>query len=226
LSDLKKLYEELSECSQKTKDAVGQAKRALEPILSWQKPPSQDVSARKKLKVSSTGFREAPLPLWVGAADGHVEPPPLCGSIPLSIDARLVAGDLVSAMVSKTKAEAQQWILCRIERYSGQKHKYTVVDVAPEEGSVPASYELSRKLLIPLPKTVPEKWTEKTQFPLGAKVMALFPGTTSFYHATVTGVPSDSTEEVYKVQFEDDDDEKGNTPVRIIKPMYVLHVEP
>lgn len=100
-------------------------------------------------------------------------------------------------------------------------------DVAPDEGSAATPFEVPRKALIPLPKTLPKAWDARTEFNKGDAVMALFPGTTSFYEATVMNVPSakskvGSSDAVYELQFEDDDDEHGQTPVREIKAAFVI----
>ena len=117
----------------------------------------------------------------------------------------------------------ESWILCRVDRYVGTKrNNYIVSDVAPEDNAAEKSFDLPRKALVPLPKMVPRNWDEQTEYAKGDMVMALFPGTTSFYEATVIDVPSSSDDRLYSLQFEDDDDEQGGTPIRQIRPALVV----
>ena len=222
-NDLKKLYTDLSECCERIGENSENAKTALEPLQNWQKLPEAMESDRKKVKMSTAGFKEASLPVWIGSESGHVKPPPLCGKIPLAAELRIVPGDLVAANTQANKPkENPSWILCRVDNFLGvKKNQYTVSDVAPEEGTVAETFDLSRKALIPLPKMIPQTWDENTEFAKGDFVLALFPGTTSFYEATVIETPS-TTSGHYAVQFEDDEDEQGQTPVRDISPGFVV----
>lgn len=215
------------DCCEKTAEASNEAKLALEPLQNWQELPEEEgeddggESERKKAKLSGGGFQTQPLPIWVGAEDGHVPPPPLCGRVPLPLDARIVAGDLVAANVNaavgKKDSAADLWILCRVDRFGGSKKgHYMVSDVAPDDPSVDSTFDLPRKAIVPLPKMLPRTWDETTEFAPGELVMALFVGTTSFYEATVIESPSNDPDGLYSVKFEDDDDEQGGTPVRFI----------
>lgn len=221
-------YKELSEWCEKTGEAADEAKNALEPLQSWQElneeedQGGEEETKRKKAKIAS-GFNQPALPFWIGAEDNHVSPPPLCGRVAFPLDARVVPGDLVAANIAGGKKEGHEWILCRVERYvSGKRNFYVVADVAPEDNTVALTYDLPRRAIVPLPKMIPRTWDETTEFPAGDLVMALFPGTTSFYGATVIDSPSNSAENLYSVKFEDDDDEHGETPVRQIKPAHVV----
>ncbi len=202
---------------------------------------------RKKAKLSQAGFKvsgiscvwsrcvkqtihlsickDVALPVWLGADTGHVPPPPLCGRVPFPPEARIVPGDLVAANTNALRPkEPPAWILCRVEKFTGSQKRstYLVTDVAPEEGTTAASFDLPRRGIVPLPKTIPKVWDSNTEFAKGDAVMALFPGTTSFYEAVVIDGPSNTDDKSYMLQFEDDDDEKGQTPVRSIRPAYVV----
>ncbi len=97
---------DLLDCCKKTGEASAQAKAALEPLQTWQELPDEQSDmevGRKKVKLSTTGFKEIALPIWVGASSGHVPPPPLCGRVPYPSEARIVPGDLVAANINATK---------------------------------------------------------------------------------------------------------------------------
>ena len=165
------------------------------------------------------------MPVWLGSEQGHVPPPPLCGRVPFPAEARIVPGDLVAANTNAARPkEGAAWILCRVERFTGSQKRstYLVADVAPEEGTLAATFDLPRRAIVPLPKTIPKEWSGQTEFAKNDNVMALFPGTTSFYEAVVIEGPSQTEDHSYLLQFEDDDDEKGQTPVRPIRPAYVV----
>ncbi len=169
--------------------------------------------------------QDVALPVWLGSEQGHVPPPPLCGRVPFPAEARIVPGDLVAANTNAGRPkDGPAWILCRVERFSGsqKRNTYLVSDVAPEEGTTAATFDLPRRAIVPLPKTIPKQWNAQTEFAKGDNVMALFPGTTSFYEAVVIDGPSQTEDHSYLLQFEDDDDEKGQTPVRPIRPAYVV----
>jgi hypothetical protein len=212
-------------------DAAGQAKGALEPLQTWQElqeendPETAGAGGRKKAKMSQGGFKDVALPVWLGSEQGHVPPPPLCGRVAFPAEARIVPGDLVAANTSALRPkEGPAWILCRVERFTGgqKRSTYVVADVAPEEGTSAATFDLPRRAIVPLPKMIPKEWNAQTEFSKGDNVMALFPGTTSFYEAVVIEGPSGTEDHSYLLQFEDDDDEKGQTPVRPIRPAYVV----
>jgi len=61
------------------------------------------------------------------------------------------------------------------------------------------------------------------EFATDKKVLALYPGTTCFYEATVVHPPSRRKKEFdYVVQFEDD--EESESPVKAIPQMFVLNM--
>ena len=82
-----------------------------------------------------------------------------------------------------------------------------------------------RKNIIPLPKLLPEKWTQETMFNKGEIVLALFPGTTSFYKGVVMATPNNKSTKgnSYQIHFADDEDENGKPPSRSVPPQYVIN---
>ena len=87
------------------------------------------------------------------------------------------------------------WILATVVRYVDEKiPKYEVEDVDVEEAidtgaAANAVHVVPAKSVVALPTSVPEP-SKGIEFPVGHGVLALFPGTTCFYGATVVAPPS------------------------------------
>merc|ERR1712130_312625 len=78
-------------------------------------------------------------------------------------------------------------------------------------------YKLPRKHLIPLSR----EFTEHSVFKKASAVLAMYPDTTTFYPATVTGLPTASNNYTYQIKFEDDQDDSGKTPSRKVSYRFV-----
>ncbi|KAF9220941.1 hypothetical protein BS17DRAFT_712952 [Gyrodon lividus] len=117
------------------------------------------------------------------------------------------------------------WILAVITKCINQdKNRYEVQDVEPQEDGQPGQcYNTTLRAIIPLPDpnappngaAHPNAYQE---FPAGSTVMALYPDTSCFYRAEVVSSPKDlqppgrviSSKHIsmYKLKFEDDDDQE------------------
>ena len=125
----------------------------------------------------------------------------------------------VAAKVTRTD-ENGSWILANVQRFYNDTETYDVQD------------EDDTSKLIRLPWNHVMRLSTGTEgcFDRGARVMAIFPETTSFYRAVVSKSP------VWKIQsgtntpmikelilkFEDDEDENGRTPHRRVPSRYVI----
>lgn len=120
-------------------------------------------------------------------------------------------GTRVAARVSgqSDSDEEQLWILAKVISYNSAHKKYTVEDLDQEDNKA-KKYKLPRKHLSVLSK----EFVEHVVCKKGTQVLAVYPDTTTFYAAIVTAVPSPSSNYMYSVKFEDDEDERGNTPSR------------
>ncbi|ORX55642.1 hypothetical protein DM01DRAFT_1373383 [Hesseltinella vesiculosa] len=102
-------------------------------------------------------------------------------------------------------ARNEEWILATIIAYHADTNRYDVEDVDQDE--------TGKK-----PKTDP-----RPEISAGRHVLALYPGTTCFYKAIVVSPPSKNKEineiGVYKVQFEDD-----NNEIKFASPSNVLEM--
>mmetsp|Transcript_13953 Transcript_13953/g.33074 ORF Transcript_13953/g.33074 Transcript_13953/m.33074 type:complete len:275 (-) Transcript_13953:41-865(-) len=125
-------------------------------------------------------------------------------------------GDQVAA-----KNKEDEWILARVQDYSIQTGTYVLVD----EDDADASFEVPEALTVLL---------DGDRLSKGEEVFAVYPDTTSFYEGVVTSVPRRSAALhaapgsaahmalTCTVQFNDDVDETGTTPDRVVPVRYVF----
>ncbi|RUS26331.1 SGF29 tudor-like domain-containing protein [Jimgerdemannia flammicorona] len=156
-------------------------------------------------------------------------------------------GTMVAAKHGKQKDKSEEWILAVVLNFYAEKNKYQVEDVDQDDNSgVRPIYVLSTKSVIPIPEESEVRLLP--EIPPNQGVLALYPGTTCFYKATVVVSPSKvSCREVlgddfrrnsshaisafplnkdseflgyYKVRFEDD-----NNETKFVLPRDVLRVK-
>ncbi|KAH7885387.1 SGF29 tudor-like domain-containing protein [Phlebopus sp. FC_14] len=131
-----------------------------------------------------------------------------------------------SADGSNVDSDENTWILAVITKCINQdKNRYEVQDVEPQEDGQPGQcYNTTLKAIIPLPdpNAPPNSAAHLNayqEFQAGSTVMALYPDTSCFYRAEVIASPKDlqppgrggvSSKHIsmYKLKFEDDDDQE------------------
>ena len=118
--------------------------------------------------------------------------------------------------------ENDQWILMNVLRYSKRNKTYRVEDGDEMAQPPKEEYDISRDFVIPLPDRNNPQGTP--QFQVGAIVFAMYPGTTSFYGATVAKVLRRAGGGLcdYMLYFDDDHDASGEIPAKKVKGEYVL----
>jgi SAGA-associated factor 29 len=124
--------------------------------------------------------------------------PPLCGSIPADPNERISIDAYVAA-----KMEGDDYILCYVAGFDGDD--YMIVDADSDD---PRPAKKSFDELIQLPTSLPSTKTSRAEYPVGSKVLSLWPTsdedwTSAFYPATVIHVPSKHGRG-YGLKFEDD----------------------
>lgn len=130
----------------------------------------------------------------------------------------LMNGTSVAAKQSKEKDKSEEWILAIVIQYFPDKNKYQVEDVDQDEYGQKPRYMLPPRYVIPIPNSDEAK--AATEIQAHQDVLALYPGTTCFYKATVVSPPSKNKDLTsYRVQFEDDNDE-----VKQVMPEHVLEM--
>ncbi|KAJ7288343.1 SGF29 tudor-like domain-containing protein [Mycena rebaudengoi] len=118
----------------------------------------------------------------------------------------------------------ENWILAVVTKcLNGDKNRYEVQDPEPQEDGQPGlCYNTTLRAIIPLPDPnaapgSPSHLSSYSDFPPGSTVMALYPDTSCFYraevisppkHALQTGRMTPSSKHIYKLKFEDDDNQE------------------
>ena len=119
-------------------------------------------------------------------------------------------GAEVAAKVKET------WIHARVVRYHQRNKRYEVEDADTETGSEKTDrYQVTPKHIIPL--VIPK---QAETFEKGARVLALFPWTTSFYAGTI--VNNKEPGDKYGVRFDDDMDDGKIVKKRKIPRYFVV----
>ncbi|CAO3594091.1 unnamed protein product [Absidia cylindrospora] len=128
-------------------------------------------------------------------------------------------GAHVAARQLKQKNKTEEWILAVVLEFYADKNKYQVEDVEQDDDGHKQRYMLPPKNVIAVPepadlKNIPESTP-------GQVVLALYPGTTCFYRATVIKSTTNKDGLVinYQVQFEDDNDE-----IKTVQNEHVLQI--
>ncbi|MBA0802088.1 hypothetical protein Gohar_012417, partial [Gossypium harknessii] len=139
----------------------------------------------------------------------------------------------VAARVT-SDAEKDEWFVVKVINFDEKTKEFEVLDEEPgdeEEGSGQKKYKLPASCIIPFPKRNDPASTP--EFPAGRQVLAVYPGTTALYKATVISTPrkvmipcithqcpkidSGSFAPVFMYLLEfDDDEEDGALPQRTV----------
>lgn len=122
-------------------------------------------------------------------------------------------GEQVAARVRQEEAEKDEWVIVKVIHFDKETGEFEVLDEEPgddEESSEQKQYKLPMSYIIPFPKR--SDLINAQDFPLGKHVLAVYPGTTALYKATVVQTRKKKTDD-YVLEF-DDDEEEGCLPRR------------
>lgn len=126
--------------------------------------------------------------------------------------------DLCAMRVSPNQMADTEWILGRVISYSSESGLYQIADEDPEAA-------LETKKVSLAPSQVKPSGTGLDKLQKGETVMAVYPETTSFYHAIVTQLPRKVANATYvHVQFKDDSDEFGVTHEKMILTQHIMRL--
>ncbi|KAI8380230.1 SGF29 tudor-like domain-containing protein [Blakeslea trispora] len=89
---------------------------------------------------------------------------------------------------SKEKDKSEEWILAVVIQYHADKNKYEVEDVDQDDYGEKQRYMLPPRYVIPVLSS--EEARSSPEILAQQDVLALYPGTTCFYKATVVAPPS------------------------------------
>ncbi|CAA7055227.1 unnamed protein product [Microthlaspi erraticum] len=116
-------------------------------------------------------------------------------------------GEQVAARVTPDDAEKDIWFVCKVIHFDRERKEIEVLDEEPgddEEGSGQRIYMLPMSCIIPFPKGN-DPWSTQ-EFPPGKHVLAVYPGTTALYKATVISTPRKRKSDDYLLEFDDEED--------------------
>ncbi|KAF7801593.1 SAGA-associated factor 29-like protein A-like isoform X3 [Senna tora] len=125
-------------------------------------------------------------------------------------------GEQVAARVTANDAERDEWFVVKVIHFDKETKEFEVLDEEPgddEEGGGQRKYRLPVANIIPLPKRNDPSGT--LDFPPGRQVLAVYPGTTALYKATVVNGHRKRKTDDYLLEF-DDDEEDGSLPQRTV----------
>ncbi|XP_021813981.1 uncharacterized protein LOC110756797 isoform X4 [Prunus avium] len=127
-------------------------------------------------------------------------------------------GEQVAArvMVTQEDAEKEEWLVVKVLHFDKETRELEVLDEEPgddEEGGGQRKYKLPMTAIIPFPKRTDPSSAQ--DFPTGRHVLAVYPGTTALYKATVVNGHRKRKTDEYLLEF-DDDEEDGALPQRVV----------
>ncbi|GFY87248.1 SGF29 tudor-like domain-containing protein [Actinidia rufa] len=126
-------------------------------------------------------------------------------------------GEQVAARVTEENAEKDEWFVVKVMHFDRETREFEVLDEEPgddEEGGGQRKYKLPMSHIIPFPKRSDP--TGAQDFPPGKQVLAVYPGTTALYKATVVQPHKVNSSSIYVLEFDDDEEEDGSLPQRIV----------
>ncbi|KAF8028955.1 hypothetical protein BT93_E1584 [Corymbia citriodora subsp. variegata] len=128
-------------------------------------------------------------------------------------------GQQVAARVTVTEdADKDEWLIVKVTNFDRETKEYEVLDEEPgddEDSGGQRKYKVPVSHIIPFPKQ--NDPSSAQDFHPGSHVLAVYPGTTALYKATVVNTRKRKTED-YLLEF-DDDEEDGTMPQRNV-PFY------
>ncbi|KAJ4959770.1 hypothetical protein NE237_019680 [Protea cynaroides] len=125
-------------------------------------------------------------------------------------------GEQVAARVTPDGAEKDEWFVVKVIHFDREAKEFEVLDEEPgddEEGGGQRKYKLPMSHIIPFPKR--NDPSSAPDFPTGKHVLAVYPGTTALYKATVVNAHRKKKTDEYLLEF-DDDEEDGSLPQRTV----------
>ncbi|KAL0010771.1 hypothetical protein SO802_005879 [Lithocarpus litseifolius] len=125
-------------------------------------------------------------------------------------------GEQVAARVRLDEADKDEWFVVKVLHFDKESREFEVLDEEPgddDEGGGQRKYKLPMSRIIPFPKR--NDLSNVQDFPTGSQVLAVYPGTTALYKATVVNGHRKRKTDDYLLEF-DDDEENGSLPKRTV----------
>nr|GLL38430.1 SAGA-associated factor 29 isoform X1 [Ipomoea trifida]GMD53276.1 SAGA-associated factor 29 isoform X1 [Ipomoea batatas]GMD54748.1 SAGA-associated factor 29 isoform X1 [Ipomoea batatas]GMD58077.1 SAGA-associated factor 29 isoform X1 [Ipomoea batatas]GME18396.1 SAGA-associated factor 29 isoform X1 [Ipomoea batatas] len=124
-------------------------------------------------------------------------------------------GEQVAARVIQEDGDKDEWFIVKVTNFDKDTKMFEVLDEEPgddEDSGGQRKYKLPWSHIIPFPKR--NEPSNTPDFPPGRQVLAVYPGTTALYKATVVQSRKVITRS-YILEF-DDDEEDGSLPRRSV----------
>lgn len=204
LAKLKSFYTQAKELSESEVSVSGTLLNQLDALLPSGPPGQQrrriegNDQKRKRIKADSDISRLSP------AVRNHLE---ACASL---------KGEQVAARVTGDNAEKDEWFVVKVIHFDRETKEFEVLDEEPgddEDSGGQRKYKLPMSCIIPFPKR--NELSGVPDFPPGRHVLAVYPGTTALYKATVVSPLRKRKIDDYLLEF-DDDEEDGALPQRTV----------
>ncbi|KAK1608082.1 hypothetical protein QYE76_031755 [Lolium multiflorum] len=129
-------------------------------------------------------------------------------------------GEQVAARV-KSDDEKDEWFVVKVLHFDKETKEFEVLDEEPGDDEESTAQKFERKYKLPMSYIIPfpKKGDPSSaqDFGQGRQVLAVYPGTTALYRATVASHRKRKSDD-YHLLF-DDDEEDGNLPERAV-PFY------
>ncbi|ONK69090.1 uncharacterized protein A4U43_C05F19180 [Asparagus officinalis] len=202
LKHLRQLYSQAKDFSDKeagvSQDLVIQLDALLQSGVSAAQRKKIEVSEQKKKRLKS----DADIPRFPPSASIRSQLEQLAS----------LKGEQVAARVTDDDAEKDEWFVVKVIHFDKDAKEFEVLDEEPgdDEESIQRKYKLPMSRIIPFPRK--GEPSSAPDFPPGKHVLAVYPGTTALYKATVANHRKRKADD-YVLEF-DDDEEDGSLPQR------------
>ncbi|KNA21156.1 hypothetical protein SOVF_045980 isoform A [Spinacia oleracea] len=126
-------------------------------------------------------------------------------------------GEQVAARVTTEDIEKDEYIVVKVMHYDRETREFEVLDEEPgddDEGGGQRKFKLHASNVIPFPKR--NDPSTALDFLPGRAVLAVYPGTTALYKATVVNPHRKRKTDDYLLEFDDDEGEDGSMPRRTV----------
>ncbi|KAI6030574.1 SGF29 tudor-like domain-containing protein [Pisolithus orientalis] len=220
----------------KASESYPQEKRNKRPRPPSPSPTSMAASAAGPRATQVARGSAGPTPAIPFSREPKARREALAKQLPLQEGRKVAFRPPIGKTADGSNADSDEntWILAVITKCINQdKNRYEVQDVEPQEDGQPGQcYNTTLRAIMPLPDphappnsaAHPNAYQE---FPAGSTVMALYPDTSCFYRAEVVMAPSDlhppgrgvSSKQnisMYKLKFEDDDDQEHSVLAQFV----------
>ncbi|KAL9675292.1 hypothetical protein QQ045_003494 [Rhodiola kirilowii] len=201
LSRLRYLYTKGKELSENEENVSNQLLKQLDALLpggpSGQQKRRIEGNEQKKKRMKN----DSDIPKLSASMRNHLES---CVNL---------KGEEVAARV-RVEGDKEEWLVVKVENFDRETRVFEVVDEEPaedEDGGVQGKYKLPMSHIIPFPKKTEP--CSAPDYPPGRHVLAVYPGTSALYKATVVNAHRKVS---YLLEFDDDEEEDGSLPKRAV----------